>query len=367
MALTPRALFTALLVSFGSGAAQAQATEDFEAGNPDNWHMDFNGSINGTPVMEQQGTHQPMGGNPGGMLEFLGLQGNFEYWALQANPGTAGWNGNLRAAGVNELSFDTNHLQGMAPFGMHFYVLLADDMGTTELFDDILVFSQFDPMTYSFAGFGAAVQSGVWTNLSWTFDTSSSTLPPGWQVHSYGGTNSGNDDADWDAVIQDVDYIAIINTNPGGGFALGTIDILFDNIELKVGSLGTPYCVANPNSSGSTASILATGSSLASDQSLTLTTNGVVPGVPGLYFFGTSQVQVPFGDGFRCAGGQTTRIQPPQNANPLGVTTRALNFAAPYGSALVSGADLNYQLWYRDPMAGMAGFNLSNGLNLIFQ
>ncbi len=132
------------------------------------------------------------------------------------------------------------------------------------------------------------------------------------------------------------------------------------------GGVGMPYCTANANSAGTMALIRAEGSSVAADQDLTLITEGVVPGVPGLYFFGPTQIQVAFGNGFRCAGGATTRIQPPIPADGMGTTTGVLNFAAPYGAGLTAGTDTNFQLWYRDNMTG-AGFNLSNGLNILFQ
>ncbi len=150
-------------------------------------------------------------------------------------------------------------------------------------------------------------------------------------------------------------------------FAPGSSSCL--NYDLNItgadGGLGTNYCAANNNSAGTMALIRAEGSDVAANQDLTLITDGVVPGVPGLYFFGPNQIQVVFGNGFRCVGGSTTRIQPPAFADGMGTTTRMLNFAAPYGGNITSGACLNFQLWYRDNMVG-AGFNLSNGLKIQF-
>ncbi len=177
--------------------------------------------------------------------------------------------------------------------------------------------------------------------------------------------------------VSDVETIML--TNMTGADATWTLQVFVfggsttdcNNYDLEIsldfGGLGQSYCAVNANSAGTTALVRANGSDVAANQDLTLITDGVVPGVPGLYFFGPSQIQVVFGDGFRCVGGQTTRIQPPVPANGMGTTTAVLNFAAPYGANITSGANLNFQLWYRDPMAGMAGFNLSNGLNIAFQ
>ena len=61
----------------------------------------------------------------------------------------------------------------------------------------------------------------------------------------------------------------------------------------------------------------------------TLITRDLPSGVPGLYYFGPNQIQVPFGEGFRCVGGATQRIQPPTFATAQGVTTRMLDLTGP--------------------------------------
>ena len=133
-------------------------------------------------------------------------------------------------------------------------------------------------------------------------------------------------------------------------------------------SIGTSFCMANANSSGTPALIRAEGSNVVADNDFTLITEGLPAGVSALHFLGPNQVQVPFGDGFRCVGGQTTRVQPVQSANALGVTTRTIDLtAAPAAGLIVPSADLNFQLWYRDGPAGMSGFNLSDGVNVVFQ
>ena len=145
----------------------------------------------------------------------------------------------------------------------------------------------------------------------------------------------------------------------------GMMEIFPETLVIGLPSLGTNYCVATVNSSGLAAQMSAVGSDVAADQDLTLVTDGVVPGVPGLYFFGPNAIQVPFGNGFRCVGGSTSRVQPAAFADAQGRATRVLDFNAPYGGTITSGACLHFQLWYRDSMAG-AGFNLSDGLKIQF-
>jgi hypothetical protein len=75
-------------------------------------------------------------------------------------------------------------------------------------------------------------------------------------------------------------------------------------------------------------------------------------------------VQVAFGNGFRCVGGAVLRLG--QHAtNPSGVATVAINFGA-VPTPITVGSTWKFQYWYRNPAAGGALFNLSNGLSVTF-
>lgn len=125
-------------------------------------------------------------------------------------------------------------------------------------------------------------------------------------------------------------------------------------------SLGTNYCVGAVNSTGSGALMSATGSDSVSANDLTLTA-GPVPDQPGLFFFGPSQVQVPFGNGFLCVGNPFVRINPPSMA--VGnLATRVVDLPT-FG--LMPGTS-EFQYWFRDPPAGGELFNLSDGLEIVF-
>ena len=132
--------------------------------------------------------------------------------------------------------------------------------------------------------------------------------------------------------------------------------------------LGEIYCIAAPNSVGPGAHISASGSNVVADNDFTLATEGLPGGVPGLYFFGPNQIQVAFGDGFRCVGGQVKRLQPVVFASGSGFAQRTVNLAAPPSAGLIlPGTSFNFQHWYRDPMAGGAGFNLSTAVHIDWQ
>ena len=129
-----------------------------------------------------------------------------------------------------------------------------------------------------------------------------------------------------------------------------------------------PYCPAAPNSAGPGALLAHQGTTSVSAADFELIATGCPPGVAGLFFYGRTRVRSVFGDGFRCAGGQTVRIQPIASADGTGMARRVLDFSAPYAAQLVPGASRSIQYWFRDPMGpGGTGFNTSSALSATFQ
>lgn len=126
------------------------------------------------------------------------------------------------------------------------------------------------------------------------------------------------------------------------------------------------YCKALPNSTGSSARLGSDGIPSVSDNAFKLVADNQPAGVPGLFFYGATEVQIPFGDGFRCVGGTVTRMQPPMAADADGVSIRTIDFtSAP--TMFVPGDTRKFQLWFRDPMGpGGSGFNLTPGLSVSF-
>ncbi|MFT5049719.1 MAG: hypothetical protein ACI8QZ_001112 [Chlamydiales bacterium] len=129
-----------------------------------------------------------------------------------------------------------------------------------------------------------------------------------------------------------------------------------------------PYCSSNLNSAGTRGTLRATGSSSVSANDLVLQVEGARPDGFGIFFFGPGQVQVTFGDGIRCVGGMTQRINPAIQANASGAASRAVdNTQSQYAGQLAPGNTWNFQHWYRDPGGPLGtGFNLSDGLTISF-
>jgi hypothetical protein len=127
------------------------------------------------------------------------------------------------------------------------------------------------------------------------------------------------------------------------------------------------YCVSAPNSAGPGAAIAHAGSTSVAANDLVLHVGGAPAAQVGLFYYGSSTAQVPFGNGWRCVGGQTTRL-PGVQTDAAGQASFAVDLDAPAANAapIVPGASWHFQFWYRDVAAGGAGFNLSNGLSLDF-
>ena len=125
------------------------------------------------------------------------------------------------------------------------------------------------------------------------------------------------------------------------------------------------YCVGGINSTGFAGRILLSGTTSLSANNLTLRATLLPATVPCLFFYGPNEIQVPFGNGFRCVGGQIFRL--PVQVTSAGVAERALNYGnLPEGGDILVGSTWKFQNWYRDVAGGGAGFNLTNGLSLTF-
>ena len=165
--------------------------------------------------------------------------------------------------------------------------------------------------------------------------------------------------------VSDVDFDQLRLFSSGTGDQ-GASFVCFDSIVVETGIPGSTYCAALPNSASASGALMtANGTRSVHANNLVLIAAGV-PNTHGLFIYGPSQTQTPFGDGFLCVSGPTIRL-----AGHVGVNnelTHALNVAQPASGAppILAGTTLNFQAWYRDPGFGSAGFNLSDGLQVQF-
>ena len=133
-------------------------------------------------------------------------------------------------------------------------------------------------------------------------------------------------------------------------------------------------CTALRNSMGSAATIDLEGPISVGGNELHLVVEGGVPGELGTFFYGPELVQVPFGDGFLCAGGGAIglrRMRGPVALDAAGNLLMAVDMTrgpmAAGPAAWTPGSTWTVQFWYRDPGGpGGSGFNLSDAMRITF-
>ncbi|MFT4540313.1 MAG: hypothetical protein ACI835_002763 [Planctomycetota bacterium] len=126
------------------------------------------------------------------------------------------------------------------------------------------------------------------------------------------------------------------------------------------------YCVAVVNSTGSGAPMSHTGSLSIGANNLNLRCTNLPSNQTCIFYYGGNQVQQPFGNGQKCVGGQLFRYSPVSTTT--GVANQPIDYTDPpfAPGQITNGSSWNFQCWYRDPLAGGAFFNLSDGLELTF-
>lgn len=130
-------------------------------------------------------------------------------------------------------------------------------------------------------------------------------------------------------------------------------------------------CIAAPNSVGAGARIGSIGSASIGAADLGLLVSDAIPGDFGLFFYGNTSIEHPFGDGISCTSAPLFRLGPATAADVTGFNWRALDYDAPPmnggAGAVAPGVTWSFQYWYRDPAGpGGTGFNISDALIVRF-
>lgn len=120
------------------------------------------------------------------------------------------------------------------------------------------------------------------------------------------------------------------------------------------------YCLSTPNSTGVAATMAADGVPSLFQNAFTLRAEGV-PAQLGVFVYGTSATQVPLGNGFLCVGGSLLRS--PGLVGSGGQLAWSPDLHAGPWSA---GATWYVQAIFRDPAAGSAELDGSDGLSVTF-
>jgi hypothetical protein len=141
------------------------------------------------------------------------------------------------------------------------------------------------------------------------------------------------------------------------------------------GGLGTNYCTPNPNSTGATGSISATGSLQVASNNFVLAVEDLPLSSFGFFLVSRAQgfVQMPGGSqGNLCLSGGIGRFQQQvQSSGATGSFSIPVNLMAlptPTGAVAAQAGDTwNFQAWHRDAVGGVATSNFTDGLEVRFQ
>ena len=105
------------------------------------------------------------------------------------------------------------------------------------------------------------------------------------------------------------------------------------DVAFELTPLSDNYCVAAANSVGAGAVMSFSGAQDIGANNFFVQADGALPNGSGLFFYGPNRIQTPFGDGFRCVGGTTFRLQPPVQADGNGFVSKFVDFTlAPAGA-----------------------------------
>ena len=142
------------------------------------------------------------------------------------------------------------------------------------------------------------------------------------------------------------------------------------------GSVGSPYCATNANSTGSSGVLSASGSPLVSANDLTLEASSLPNNSFGFFLASLDQgfVQNPGGSaGNLCLGGSIGRYVGPgqiKNAGTTGAFSLTLDLTQvpqPTGFVAIAGGETwRFQTWHRDAVGGSTTSNFTNGLEIDF-
>lgn len=177
-------------------------------------------------------------------------------------------------------------------------------------------------------------------------------------------------DPDWCLAAGHVHVGSNVDWNVGRLATEETIRTVIDHLDATIAAgcqAPATFCATAPNSVGPGATISAEGQPSLTLNEFALRVDGLPADQPGLFYFGANEQAppLPFGDGLRCIASPTVRLNPPGLSDAGGVALRPLDFTRVPTNGLSIGQTWRFQHWYRDPDAAGAGFNLSDGIEVL--
>lgn len=357
-----------MMIQLVHGTAAAFALSALAAAQQPSLYIDFSAV--------QAGTVAPISGSYAAAAPTAGLWNDIDVESAQfsALPFTA--SSLISAAGSPSGVTLTIEAPGAFPDAIDFD--LSDTVGNDgSLMDDIVTFEGL--ATFRFDGFPA----GTYTVLTYAMAPDSDALEtlvsvPG----SSGGQQAVAGDFSGGFALGTTHANHVVTIAPGGTIEVqtdsdgGTDSINGIQIVPGVvvdGGLGQNYCTAAVNSTGSAARMVASGSTSAAANDLTLSATQLPNNQFGLFLTSRTQSFVSgtggSSNGNLCLGGQIGRINIVRNSGSVGSFSLTVDLGTlPQGGgtvAAMAGDTWNFQAWYRDGVG--LGSNFTDGLEITIQ
>ena len=206
-------------------APKLNFVETFAAGNAGRWSF-FGNPDNPIEVIEAAG------GNPGAFLHStcsgLACLDTFAP-QLRTELGVPSvFSGDYRSKGVRALGVDLAIFRvDFSSSGRPLTLMLTNDAGTpADPLDDVIV--------HLLGSRNVPQPDGSWHKYTFQVPSASPTLPAHWQVFQ----GSGNDDADWNQVITDVDQASFFFGDPQFFFIFQQWELGVDNMRIRLDADG---------------------------------------------------------------------------------------------------------------------------------
>jgi hypothetical protein len=200
-----------IALTLSASAGKLTYTETFDDGNDEgDWHLTVN-----PPTLETDG------GNPGAYLR-ASADAAVPTWYVPLNTPTKFFLGDFAANRIATLSVDLNIFSGVEVPDRAVTLDLNTTLGTGDFTKGVDAY---------YVGRNISQLPTGWHTYAFPVNATSTTIPPGWVVTK--GDGSPGTDADWQALMHDVETLGVELGEPGFFYPFGLWDIGLDNCRVS--------------------------------------------------------------------------------------------------------------------------------------
>ncbi len=193
--------------------ARAGFVETFENGSDDgDWHL--------TSDPGRLLVIEPAGGNPGAYL-YGQVDSAIPTWYVPLGTTPTHFLGNYAKKGIGGMSFDLNIFSGLQVPGRAVTLDIQTTFGTGDFSKGVDAY---------YIGTDISKLPVGWHTYAFPVDANSPTIPPGWVVTR--GNGKRGTDADWQALMQDVETLGVELGTPGFFYPFFFWDLGLDNARI---------------------------------------------------------------------------------------------------------------------------------------